>query len=517
MQRNIRWVWLCVAMVAAGCFAGIARAAEPQSGKFIGMYIHQHWPYNHPYAARTWTLDDWHGYLDGLHRLGFNAIMVWPVLETMPQPLTASDRENLEKISRVIDLAHSEFGMKVWIALCPNVVADSAAAGQAVFTQRHFFHCDLRVNPADREAVGQMIRWREQIMRPLAKADAVSIIDSDPGGYPGSTNAEFVNLLVEHRKMFDRLRPGIELVYWMHAGWPGYCRLYETAKYQRSTFAELEQALALLKQANPEPWGVANGLEQAEKLGIASRVISFRYGAIEAEPSFPMTNFGGDAACQAGGRGGPRGVMGNAQTHCVQLPNTFAFVRGALGKPVAEADYLAFAEQLIPGQGATILAGWKALGVPDATAMRSVAERLQGLGEKQLAAGPLRGLLFGDPQRFVLDLVFQLRLKAALAELRVAAEKKQDLCTPLAGFIAAAEAWQQRHGYQCQWHMPQLVPVLLKLRSPEIQAVLTPTFRAQTPFGRVKEQLYFIETHTTRLLAAMKLTLSRMQASSQSR
>ncbi len=38
---------------------------------------------------------------------------------------------------------------------------------------------------------------------------------------------------------------------------------------------------------------MANGLEQATKLGIADRVMSFNYGRIEGEPSFPMGNFGG--------------------------------------------------------------------------------------------------------------------------------------------------------------------------------------------------------------------------------
>ena len=42
----------------------------PANNKLVGMYVHQHWPYNHPYAARTWAYEDWHGYLDGLHRLG---------------------------------------------------------------------------------------------------------------------------------------------------------------------------------------------------------------------------------------------------------------------------------------------------------------------------------------------------------------------------------------------------------------------------------------------------------------
>jgi hypothetical protein len=69
------------ALLAPVCQAGV-----------VGIYIHQHWPYNHPYAARTWSLEDWRGWIDGLKRLGFKAVMIWPVLETMPEPLTPGDR-----------------------------------------------------------------------------------------------------------------------------------------------------------------------------------------------------------------------------------------------------------------------------------------------------------------------------------------------------------------------------------------------------------------------------------------
>lgn len=510
------WLASLVLLAVVLGWGGSSSAAESKpagASKMIGMYIHQHWPYKHPYAARTWTVEDWRGYVGGLKQLGFNAIMIWPVLETMPQPLTASDRESLEKISRVIDVAHRDYGMKVIIALCPNVVADSAVAGQASFTDRHFFHCDLRVNPADAGAVARMMRWREQLLRPLAKADAVAIIDSDPGGYPGSNNREFINLLVEHRKMFDRLRPGIELIYWVHAGWPGYCRFYETGQFAMGKPEEYIEALSLLKKANPEPWGVANGLEYAEKLGLESRVICFRYGAIEAEPSFPLTNFGGDAAREAGSRLGPRGVMGNAQTHAMQLPNTFAFARGALGKSVTDADYLAFAERLIPGQGEAILAGWKGLEASDAGTKRRAADRLEQVSKQELAGGDLGGLLFGDPKRFVLDLVSELRYQAALVDLAAAIEKKENLREPLGSFIAAAEAWQSRHGYQGMWWYPPLNNVLAALDSPEIRAVTSTAYQAQTPFGQVKEMLYLSETHTTRLLAALKSTHARMKAS----
>src|SRR6187431_651989 len=97
---------------------------KPAAEKMVGMYIHQHWPYNHPYCARTWTVGDWRGYAGGLKKLGYNSVLIWPMLETMPEPLLPSDKANLEKLRKVIDMLHKELGMRAYIVLCPNVVAD---------------------------------------------------------------------------------------------------------------------------------------------------------------------------------------------------------------------------------------------------------------------------------------------------------------------------------------------------------------------------------------------------------
>src|ERR1700736_2567165 len=90
--------------------------------KLLGMYVHEGWPYNHPYAARTWTVEDWRGYAEGLSKLGYNTISIWPALETMPEPLTLSDRAQIETIAHVIGILHREFGFRVFLTLCPNLV-----------------------------------------------------------------------------------------------------------------------------------------------------------------------------------------------------------------------------------------------------------------------------------------------------------------------------------------------------------------------------------------------------------
>src|SRR5262249_34895597 len=157
-------------------------------------------------------------------------------------------------------------------------------------------------------------------------------------------------------------------------------------------------------------------LPYAEKLGIAEKVIRFNYGVIEGEPSFPMTHFGGTAAYEGGKAATVRGVMGNAQTHCVQLPNIFAFARGATGKTLTEADYVSFANDLIPGLGQDIVKGWQLLNGKDAAAMHAQAEVLERAAAKKPKSGPLKGLLFQDPHRFLTDLVLMLHMRAAEEE-----------------------------------------------------------------------------------------------------
>ncbi len=515
---------LAVLSIGLGVGEISARPEPSQEGKAvpektIGMYVHQHWAYNHPYAARTWTLDDWRGYCHGLHSLGYNTVMIWPVLETMPNPLTPSDRDNLDKIAHVIDMLHGEFGMKAYVVIAPNVDAKNDEAAKYTFQERPFFYCDYRVNPGDASAMRAMLEWRETLFRPLAAMDGLVIIDSDPGGYPGSNRHEFVDLLAAHRPVLDRLRPGIELVYWIHAGWDAYCRYYATAEFAMGSDEEVVDTVRLLAARNPEPWGVTGGrLAAIEAMGEGARMFSFPYGAIEGEPTFPMTDFGGTTAYDTGKANGPRGIMGNAQTHCIQLPNTFAFARGALGLSCTDDDYLHFANDLIPGKGAAILAAWKALAGTDAAAMSEAEARLASLSKTVLTPGPLQGLLFGDPQRFVDDLVMQLRLRASLETFRAAVfavpTDNAIVATELARFVDAAETWQRRHNYKNNWSWPRMEETLRKLGNASVDAALDARdYKGEgaTPFEQVQNGFLQVETCTPRMIDAMKTALTGLK------
>lgn len=478
----------------------------------IGLYVHQHWPYNHPYAARTWSLADWTGFATGLKELGYNTILIWPMIETIPDPPTPSDKAQLNKLAKVVDMVHG-LGMRVYVGVCPNVGCRDEEASRVTFEARHFFDCDTRVDPADPEALSALMARREKCLKPLAKVDGISVIDSDPGGYAGSTNAEFVHLLGEYRKVLDRLRPGIELIYWMHAGWEGYSRWYATGKWALGTAEQQTDCLRRLKELNPEPWGLANGLEYAQALGVADRVISFNYGLIEGEPSFPMTRYDLQPAYEGGGKPGPRGVMGNAQTHCVQLPNIFAFARGATGKPIDRPAMAEFAESLIPGHGEAIVRGWEALGSDDPAAMRQHADELAAAARAKLPKGKLSGLLFGSAPRFLTDLAMELRMQASLGEFTRAVGKGVGVRPALARFVEDAGAWQKINGYQNLWWDGRLYEALGPLHDPAIDecvrdwANMTDPLDhhpGATPFERIVNGYRKIESNTVRLLDAMR-------------
>ena len=505
-------------------------SAADSGAKLLGMYVHEGWPYNHPYAARTWTVADWRAYGDGLRRLGFNTMILWPAIEIMPDPLTESDRQHLERTGEAVDILHRELGFRVYITLCPNFIPHNGIAAKYEFESRPLFGSTTFLNPADNAAVNAMLERRERLLRGMAKMDGLVLIDSDPGGYPGSTNEEFANLLHQHRQMLDRIRPGIELVYWMHVGWQAYSRYLATGEFQWGKPEEAEDLLSRLKKMKIDPWRITihtydeppNGtnLELATKMGVAASSLAFNYGALEAEPSFPMTNFGGDAAYKAGQFAAPGGVVGNAQTHCVQLPNTFALASGGKGEALpSEKDYLEFADQLIPGRSEVIVEGWKALSGIDSGQMRNAAQRLEALQSGSLEGGTLKGLLFNDAPRFIADLAMELKLKAAFEDFVAATEKGAGVKPALRVFVDAADAYQKRTGYQCVWGWPKLSQALRSLKSAKIDAIVNeddlmsdsfPKKPGDADHNRYLDGLRRLEVSTPQLIAAMKEALGTM-------
>jgi hypothetical protein len=514
---------LCLILAASLLvYAGTARA-ESSSGKILGMYIHQHWAYNHPYSARTWSLADWKAYLGGLSQLGYNTVLIWPMLETIPDPPTPSDEEMLTKISAVIGYAEEQLNLRVYLTLCPNVAAHNDEALKYTFENRSFFRTEKLIDPGDPMAMEVMLAWRARLLRPLANASGVYIIDSDPGGWPNSTNADFVQLIGAHRKLLDGLRPGMEIVYWTHTGWENYSRYYAEGTLSGAAKpAEIQDAIVRLATAHHEPWGIAGSryeddiVEIATSAGEADRVITFKYGAIEREPAFPFTLFDSDRVRKMGRDVGPKGILGNAQNHCVQLPNTFQFSRAAMGLETTRSDYVDFAEGLIPGHGELIVESWEALQGNDAERMHRLAAALVAVKREELKDGRFAGLMFHDPARFITDLALQLRAMASIRIFVAATKETEDLKPPLLELIVSFEAWQQAHGYtgnprsggSLAGPLEELLSSLKKLNVKSLDQFLDSRDVTKTPGNtaaeRVNNQFRLLEIYTARLIEEMK-------------
>ena len=190
----------------------------------------------------------------------------------------------------------------------------------------------------------------------------------------------------------------------------------------------------------------------------------------------------------------------------------------AAARGVTLSDYLRFADDLIPGHGGQILAGWKALAGHDADEMGGAADALARAADAGPAGGPLKGLLFGSPERFLTDLVLMLRQRAATEHFASAVNAGRNARESLARLVAATGRWQQRHGYECNWYDPVMRPALRKLNAPAINEVLSFTYEAKPPYGpgrtpevQIRANFRTVESFTPRLLAAMKKTADEMR------
>lgn len=492
---------------------------------FLGMYIHTHWGYCHPYAARTWTFEDWRQYASGLAALGYNLLMIWPVTDVMPAPLTPSDHAQLTQLARVIDMLHDEFAMTAILTMTPNVIGNECASNYT-FTQRPYFSAERRVNPRNHAECALLFQRRKEHLQYLERADGVAVIDADPGGYPGSTSEDFADLLLGYLDLIQEINPAMRLYYWMWFGWEMNNRHAEAARGKATSSdgftwtvplldfialtspKDYQIAIQALAGQHNSNWGVLSCFPEhqqiVEALGVTDRALFFPYGVIEGEPTFPLTNYWPERMAPIFDRYAPEhmqlGVMGNAQSHVLQLPNTYAFAHFARGGTLETLDLPHFAEGVVPGAGTSLAAAWQTIGGTDWQQMRDMAACLDAVTLPAFRPGPYSGLLFGDYTRLFTDLALQLRFRAAMLALAAAIRDETDTVAPLRALHDSWEAWWQRTRYCDCFNGPvrELFDTLLPaLQHPEIDAVI-----AEFHDPRISQQAR--QTVLPRLFAAMK-------------
>jgi len=443
---------ICLLQIADGdvCLPLPLRIARKPLFATRGMYAHLHWAYNHPYALRSWHREDWERYLDLLTHLGFNTVQIWPMMELLPHPLSAEDRAYLERYAAIVDYAHNERGMKVFIGSCPNSITENA--GGVPIAEREYRRLEKRLNPGDPAALQRILEARSDLYRAVPDADGYWVIDSDPGGWPGSPPSDFVSILVGHRALIDRhgSRPASQpLIYWMWYGWGPDSR---EANWRR-TLTEIKQRLTepwRLHVCLPEHFGVCR------ELGVLDRATYFPYNLVETEPSAPLTELrfeGIDAAVRTAREAGLDALQGNAQTPLVQLPNIARLSDAAWqdGRPMDGTHTLRrLAGRLVAKDAAKLVRAWESLGRQDAMESLLLAGELRRLADEPDLPGSL-GILIGDwSARAVEDLSFLLEIHAHALRFERAYDRRArmgELAASLGRYLQAVRAWAERTGY----------------------------------------------------------------------
>ena len=148
--------------------------------------------------------------------------------------------------------------------------------------------------------------------------------------------------------------------------------------------------------------------------------------------------------------------------------------------------------------------------------MRALADTLEALPDASLIPGRLQGLLFGSPQRFIMDLVMQLR-QGGLRDVPGGCRGQPG--SP--GAAAAVRRGRRNLAAPARlreaWWWPGLNESLRKLNSPEVNAVLNTQFYLEaapppdwkeTPYEFTHKMLRDTESYTPRLIAAMKRAIT---------
>ena len=146
-------------------------------------------------------------------------------MEIIPVPMSAEDEAYLQEVQRVIDYAHNQRGMEVWIMQSANRVGVSNCGIEDPRFRTYWVmgECQKDMNPADSEQFGNILKSFEALYKIVNNADAFCLIDSDPGGWAHSPLSD-QDKNIQRRPQaclikYSAKGPKTKLVDWMWLGW----------------------------------------------------------------------------------------------------------------------------------------------------------------------------------------------------------------------------------------------------------------------------------------------------------
>ena len=145
-----------------------------------GLYLHEGWFFNYPFAIKSWARQDYANMFNLLHSMGYNQVAVWPMLESIPMPLSKTDEMAIRQFRKTIEDAHAA-AMEFWLVQNPNLTTPLSIATKP-WKQRNPYPVLIQVRLDSVAQAEPYLAHRSAMMAILNNADAYVTIDGDPGG-----------------------------------------------------------------------------------------------------------------------------------------------------------------------------------------------------------------------------------------------------------------------------------------------------------------------------------------------
>jgi hypothetical protein len=441
-----------------------------------GFHMNGGWQLNHPYGFRTWTEDDWRRFVDIVWAERGNLIFIWPYVETMTVPLLTADKAYLEEFRRITEYAQQKRGMEVWIMQSANRVALTDCDVADPMLRPHWINgCQKDMDPANLQQFAKIEDSFEALYRVVNNADAFCLIDSDPGGWPGSPISDQLKIFLAARKLLDRYNLHAEktkLIDWMWVGW-GRHKIFTAAdrlvtgfdltdNLEENDAAFMRRTMRNFKEHLPEPWGLVAGmapyLESSKRESTLEKTVYLPYGTIEMEPAFPSTNIGFESVRkvldQAEAYPELRGWMGNNELMLLQFPRSYYYMNSlwdAHFRKRSERQALQeISRHLYPDEQETITDSFLALQEKDPGKIVPALARLGKLTSSQIRPGAIGRFLFPDHLIVARDLRMQLEIRESRQRLLKVLHGRPDVdeCAKLVeDYFDKLLAWNRETGW----------------------------------------------------------------------
>lgn len=436
------------------------------------------WPLKYPYAA--WKERDWDRFIDMAWIDRMNLLLLAPLFEILPVPLSSQDEAYVQEVRRIVDYAQNKRGMEVWVGMPANRIAVSDCGVRDPHLRPYWINgCQKDLNPADPQQFATIGKAIEPFYRIVDNADGILMGDADPGGWPQSPLSEQVKIFQSARNMLNRYNihgKEAKLADFMWIGWGRHKFFTATNRLvtgfdwteknpDESDLAFMAETIRNFKQNLAEPWEVFAGmtpyLESSRRESVLNKTIYFPYGAIEGEPAFPATNTTLEPVREVLDKEAQypplSSLMGNNQVMLLQFPRTYYFFAStwdsASKKRSQEDILLAASEQIYPEHKKLLVDSFLALRETDPDKIRSTSARLAALVMAGNAGRPgvLGRYLFPDRLIVARDLLAQLDIRGARQTLLKALRGKPDVeeCARLIeAYFDKLLAWNQQTGWE---------------------------------------------------------------------